>query len=216
MADLLSVLIADDHELIRGGLRHVLGTDPRIRLVEAANGTDALARIRNKEVCIAILDIEMPGMSGFDVAMRVRDEGLNVSLIFLTMFKDETLFNRAMDIGVKGYVLKENTTSEIRDCLNAIIDGRYYLSPALSDYLIRRSQRDLGMAADKDGLSQLTGAERNLLKLVAGLKTNQEIASDLGISVKTVQNHRNNICAKLGLTGTHALLKYATEHASRI
>ena len=184
------------------------------RVIEAENGEEALRVIRKEQPQIAVLDIEMPKMTGFDVALRVQNERLPVTLVFLTMFKEEHVFNKAMDVGVKGYVLKENTIAEILQCLRVVTDGKYYLSPSISDFLVRRNTRLVTPASDPTGINLLTTAERNLLKLLAEMKTNQQIADALHISIKTVHNHRNNICDKLGLHGAHALMKFAMENAS--
>lgn len=209
-----TILIADDHELIRGGLRQVLHSVAEYEVIETCDGSDALRQIREKSPDVAILDIQMPGMSGYEVAQAVRNENLPVSIIFLTMHKDETMFNKALDIGAKGYVLKENTTSEILQSVAAVLEGKYYLSPAISDFLVNRNMNKRTTAKASDGLDHLSPAERRVLKLLSQMKTNHDIAADLHISVKTVQNHRNNICGKLGLNGAHALLRYAVEHAS--
>ena len=211
MPDTVSLLIADDHELIRGGLRNVLQSSTAYHVSETGDGLEALRMIRERKPDVAILDIEMPGMSGYDVARQVAEEGLPVKVIFLTMFKDESMFNKALDIGVKGYVLKENTVAEILSCLNTVLTGNYYLSPAISDFLVRRNLKPAAPVVSTRGLDLLSPAERNVLKQLAMMKTNHDIAAELFISVKTVQNHRNNICHKLGLNGTHALLKFALE-----
>ncbi len=212
----LKVLIADDHSLIRNGLRQVLESEQNIFVLEAEHGEQALQIIRDQEPDLAILDVEMPRMTGFDVARHAQRELLPTNIVFLTMFNDESAFNKAMDVGVRGYVLKENTVTEILHCVRAVLAGRHYLSPSISDYMVRRANRSASAAADKDGLNLLTPAEQRVLKLLASMKTNHEIADALGISVKTVHNHRNNICIKLGLRGAHALLKYAVENASRL
>lgn len=211
-----SLLLADDHALIRGGLRQVMEQQSDYDIAEADNGEDALRIIRENEIDIAILDIEMPKMSGFDVAKQAHKEGIGTDVVFLTMFKDETLFNKAMDIGVKGYVLKENTVSEILECLKTVTNGNYFLSPVISDFLIRRNNKLVAPASDKKGIEELTPAERSILTLVSQMKTNQEIADDLNVSIKTVQNHRNNICNKLEISGAHALLKFAVENEELI
>lgn len=211
MAERASILIADDHELIRGGLRSVLQSNPAYTVIETGDGTYALRMLRERRVDVAILDIEMPGMSGYEVAKQVVEDGLPVKIIFLTMFKDESMFNKALDIGVMGYVLKENTVSEILSGVSAVLAGKYYLSPAMSDFLMRRNMKPAKSEVAATGMDLLSPAERNVLKHLAMMKTNQDIANDLFISVKTVQNHRNNICSKLGLNGTHALLKFALE-----
>lgn len=210
------ILLADDHSLIRKGLRQVLDAEPGFDIMEAENGEEALNLIREQAPHVAILDIEMPKMTGFDVAKRVHNEGISLDIVFLTMFKDEALFNNAMDIGVKGYVLKENTVTEIMRCLKSVLSGKHYLSPEISDFLIRRNSKLATQPSDKKGIHLLTPAERNILKLVATMKTNQEIAEDLNVSPKTVKNHRTNICNKLEISGTHALLKFAVEHAPQL
>ncbi|MEP1151298.1 MAG: response regulator transcription factor [Balneola sp.] len=213
---MIKLLIADDHGLIRKGLKQVLEAESDFDIKEAENGKQALEIIRTENPDMAILDIEMPELTGFEVAKKVHSESIPIDLIFLTMYKDETMFNNAMDIGVKGYVLKENTVSEIIDCISAVLKGEYYLSPAISHYLIRRSNGASNKASDKKGINLLTDSERTILKLVSEMKTNQEIAKDLSVSSKTVKNHRNNICNKLGLTGTHALLKFAIENEAKL
>lgn len=216
MSRATNILIADDHALIRNGLRQVLESQPDFHITEAENGKDALKHIREQRPDIAILDVEMPIMTGFEVAKSVHKESLNIDIIFLTMFKDELMFNKAMDIGVKGYMLKENTTAEIVQCIKSVLAGKYYLSPAISEYLIRRNSKLVSPAADKNGINLLTPAEKEILKLLAMMKTNQEIAEEQKVSIKTVQNHRYNICNKLEISGTHALLKFAVEHTSQL
>lgn len=207
------IIIADDHGLIRKGLRQVIASSTRFEVIEAENGEQALAFILKEKPSIAILDIEMPIMTGFEVAQKVQSQSVDVDLIFLTMFKDESIFNKAMDIGVKGYVLKENTVSEIIQCIQSVLKGNYYLSPAISDFLIRRNTKSASPVKSSNGLDQLTSAEKNLLKHLGMMKTNQELAEQFNISIKTVQNHRSNICNKLGLKGAHALLKFAVEQS---
>lgn len=215
MRSTTNILIADDHSLIRQGLRQVLDTESSFKVIEAENGEQALNQIREHRPDIAILDVEMPIMTGFEVAKQLHHESLSIDVIFLTMFKDESMFNNAMDIGVKGYVLKENTVSEIVSCVKSVLKGNRYLSPEISDLLLQRNEKPAYSATDKDGIHLLTPSEKNIMKLLATMKTNQEIAEELNISPKTVKNHRNNICNKLDLSGAHALLKFAIEHDSK-
>lgn len=216
MGKITKILIADDHALIRQGLRQVLDAQTDFQIIETENGEEALEEIRNQKPDIAILDVEMPKMTGFEVAKQLKHEALSIDVIFLTMFKDEVMFNKVMDIGVKGYVLKENTVSEIMSCIKAVLAGKHYVSPGMTDLLLRRNTRSAYSATDKDGLHLLTPSEKNIMKLLATMKTNQEIAEELNISPKTVKNHRNNICNKLEISGTHALLKFAIEHVSQL
>lgn len=212
----VKIVIADDHSLVRKGLRQVLESNPNYSIIEAENGEEALQKIHSEHPAIAILDVEMPKMTGFDVVRKINNESLSVDIIFLTMFKEEAVFNKAMDVGAKGYVLKENTVSEILQCIQSVLEGKYYLSPSISEFLLRRNSKSTTSASDKAGIHLLTPAEKNILKLLAQMKTNQEIADELHISIKTVHNHRSNVCEKLELRGTHALLKFAVEHASEL
>lgn len=218
MLDKASLLIADDHELIRGGLRQVLARHGVSSLIEAENGEQALSLIRAQRPDVAILDFEMPLMSGYDVALELHKEGHKTAIVFLTMHRDQQLFNKAMDIDVRGFVLKENTVAEIVQCVNTVLSGRYYVSPAISDYLLRRNAANRGKKeiSPAEQINGLTHTERQVLKQLATMKTSQEIADYMHVSLKTVQNHRNNICSKLGLKGTHALLKFAIENTSEI
>ena len=213
MAHKTKILIADDHGLIRKGLKQLLDLKEQFEVLEAADGEQALQFVETQQPDIAILDIEMPKLSGFEVAQIVYQRGLSVNVVFLTMYSDEAIFNKAMDIGVKGYVLKENTVTEIENCIDVVSRGKYYLSPSISSFLIRRNQRVMSPESDKLGLDQLTSTERIILKELSNMKTNQEIAEEMGVSVKTIQNHRNNICSKLDLRGAHALLKFAVENS---
>lgn len=216
MDKVIEILVADDHSLIRKGVVQILGEEPSFSVSEAKNGKEALYKIRNTKPQIALLDIEMPELNGFDIVKSVHNEGLFIDIIFLTMHKNEDVFNKAMDIGVKGYVLKENTPEEIIQCIKTVLNGKHYLSPAISEFLIRRNSNLTKEASDQDGAHLLTPAEKKILKKLSQLKTNQEIADETNISIKTVQNHRTNICGKLGISGTHALLKFAIERSDSI
>ncbi|NUQ81866.1 MAG: response regulator transcription factor [Bacteroidetes bacterium] len=211
----LSILIADDHELVRKGLRHFLDSLARFDITEAPDGLTAYNLICTSKPAIAILDVQMPGMTGLEIAAAVSSQKEPVKIILLTMFKDESAFNRALDSGVRGYILKENTVNEILDSINRVLEGGHYVSPALNSFLVNRTTRQTGTDSWVPSSESLTNSEIRVLKLLATMKTNQEIAEDLSVSIKTIHNHRNNICVKLGLRGTHALLKYAIENANR-
>lgn len=213
MAHKTKILIADDHGLIRKGLKQLLDIKEQFEVLEADDGEQALQIIKTERPDISILDIEMPKMSGFEVARIVCQKEPNMSVVFLTMYSDETIFNKAMDIGVKGYVLKENTVTEIEKCIDTVSKGQFYLSPSISSFLDRRNKRAKSLSSDSFGLDSLTSTERMVLKALSNMKTNQEIADEMGVSIKTIQNHRNNICSKLELRGTHALLKFAVENS---
>jgi DNA-binding NarL/FixJ family response regulator len=211
------VLIVDDHPLFRQGLRQVVEGDPRFELVgETGDGIAALQLIREKEPDVAVLDVNLPGLSGLEIARQLQSKKLPTRLIILTMYKEEETFNRALDLGVKGFVLKENAAQDILAGLAAVAAGEHYLSPSISGYLVRRRSRSDALAARKPGLDDLTKAERRILKLIAAKKTSREIAAELFISPRTVEAHRANICSKLELHGTHSLLQFALENRSAI
>ncbi len=211
------VLIVDDHPLFRSGLRQVIASDPHLELVgETGDGEAALKLIQEKRPEVAVLDVNLPGLSGLEIARRLQTKRLPTHVIMLTMHKEEETCNRALDVGAMGFVLKENASEEILKAIAAVARGEYYLSSTISGYLVRRRNRAETLAAKKPGLDDLTKAERRILKLIAGKKTSREIGAELFISPRTVEAHRANICAKLELTGSHSLLQFALENRSAI
>ena len=213
----IRLLIADDHPVFRQGLRQIIEADPQLKVsAEAADGEQALARLQDTPVDAAMLDLTMPLKDGFAVARAARELRLTAPLVFLTMHNDEHYLHAALDLGVKGYVLKDSAITEIVSCLKAVVAGQDYISPALSSYLIRRSTRAAALATEKPALEQLTPAERRVLKLIAEGKTSRIIAAELGIGIRTVEHHRNNITTKLELHGSHALVKFALQHQAEL
>jgi DNA-binding NarL/FixJ family response regulator len=213
----IRIVIADDHPIFRQGLRQVIEKSAHVKVVaEAEDGLMALERIQECRPEVAILDIDMPNQDGFSVARSIRERRLPVAVIFLTMHKDELHFNEALDIGVKGYLIKDSAAADVVNCISAVADGQNYISPTLSTYLLNRSKRATTLAHEQPGLSELTATERHILILLADYKTSKEIASELCVSVRTIENHRSNICLKLNLHGTHALVKFAIHHKSEL
>lgn len=206
-------MIVDDHPLFRQGLRQVIVSDDRFELVgEADNGQAALQLVQDTKPDVAVLDVNLPRMSGLEVAKALRGRKLRVGLVVLTMLKDEEVFNQAINLGIQGYVLKENAAGEILDCIASVAAGDPYVSPSLTSYLLRRRNRAETLARHTPGLDDLTTAERRILKAIAQKKTSREIASEFFISLRTVESHRSNICAKLALKGPNVLLQFALEH----
>jgi len=213
----IRVIIADDHPIFLKGLREVIEEDQELIVVgEAAEGAAALGCLQSLSPQVAVIDIDMPKMNGFAIAEASRDLKLPVGIIFLTMHRGEDAFNRALDLGVKGYVLKDSAVLDIVNGIKTVASGRHYISPSISSFLVNRTARGAELAQQKPGIHQLTQMERRILKLIAEKKTSKEIASALFISPRTVDNHRNNICAKLDLHGSNALLKFALEHKSEL
>ena len=191
--------------------------DSRLKVIaEAGDGEDALEQIMQHRPEIVLLDIDMPSRDGFAVSRFLRERRLGVEVIFLTMHRDEMHFNEALTLGAKGYVLKDSAAAEVVNCIKAVASGQNYISPALSTYLLNRNRRASELVERQPGLGDLTPTERRILALLADLKTNKEIANQLGVSVKTIENHRANICVKLDLRGAHALVKFAIQHKSEL
>jgi DNA-binding NarL/FixJ family response regulator len=175
MAQRTTVLIVDDHPLFRSGLRQVIAGDPRFELIgETGNGEAALQLIQEKRPAVAVLDVNLPGLCGLEIARKLQTKRLPTRIIMLTMHKDEETCNRALDFGARGFVLKENAVEEILKAIAAVTDGEHYLSSTISGYLVRRRNRAEALAAKKPGLDDLTKAERRILKLIAGKKTSRE------------------------------------------
>ncbi len=210
-------MVADDHPLFRKGLVDVVRADAAFEIVrEAGDGAEALKFIQELRPAVAVLDIEMPRLSGLEVAIEIQKGRLPVELIFITAYKDPETFDEAMTLGVKGYVLKESATIDIVAGIKAVARGERFISPSLSELLFRRVESAKTLRAERPGLETLTPAERRILKSVSLDRTTKEIADDLGVSYRTVENHRANIARKLGLQGSHSLLKFAYDNKSKL
>jgi DNA-binding NarL/FixJ family response regulator len=209
----ITLIIADDHPLFRTGLREVIESDPSLAILgEAGDGEAALSLVQQRLPDLVILDVDMPGMGGLAVARSMAKQKIETDVIFLTMYKEEDLFNEAMDVGARAYVLKDSAANDILDAIHAVANGKYYISPVLSDHLMKRSVRAEKLLRHTPSLEDLTPGELRIIRLIAESKTSKEIADLLSISYKTVENHRTSIAAKLHLRGSHSLLKFALEN----
>lgn len=217
MSKEIRIVIADDHPIFRRGLLTIIEADPSLKVVaEADDGESALARIEELQPDVVVLDIDMPPPDGLAVARRLREQWSAVAAIFLTMHKDEALLDAALEAGVKGFVVKDGAAGEIVGCIRAVAAGQSFFSPALSGHLLAGRNRAGAPAGRSPSINDLTASERRVLRLIGESKTNQEIAGELSISVRTVEHHRANICAKLGLTGKNALLTFALTHKAEL
>ena len=209
--------MADDHPIVRQGLRRMIETDKNLLIVaEAGDGQTAFDLIEAHQPQVAVLDIDMPEMDGFEVVRQLRRKKINVEIVFLTMHHEEELFQAAMDLGVKGYVLKDSAISDIVAAIKSAAKNRPFLSPALSALLLNRRRRTEELENEKPGLHLLTPTEKRVLKFIAGNKTSKEIGEELFVSYRTVESHRANISRKLDLHGSLALVKFAAIHKSEI
>ncbi|MDF2851412.1 response regulator transcription factor [Sphingobacterium multivorum] len=206
-----TILIADDHPIFLKGLQEVIESEPAYEVIYAAkNGMEALAIARTQLPMVTILDIDMPEMNGLAASEELIKLIPDANIILLTMHKAKDTFLRALEIGVAGYVLKENAVVDIIQAIEAVTNGNSYISPEMSSFLLsqRRTNRN---PTTEDLLSTLTPSELKILKLVGSYKSTKAIADELFISEKTVSNHRMNILRKLNLTGKNSLLRFAIE-----
>jgi DNA-binding NarL/FixJ family response regulator len=209
----LSIVIADDHPVFRHGLRQIIEAEPGFEIVgEAGDGQSALQTIQTLAPAIAILDVSMPGLDGLAVVNHLLEAASTVRVIFVTMYREEDLFKQALAAGVRGYVLKDSAVTDIVSCIEAVAAGKNFVSPELTTFLVDLARHTALTSAPLSGLEGLTVTGLRVLSLIAGYKTSKEIAQELGISVRTVDTHRNNLCQKLGVHGSHALMKFALEH----
>lgn len=215
MKEEVTVLIADDHPLIRRGLRDVIGENSRFKIVgEASDGQEALRLLASLKPQIVIVDIDMPRCNGLETLREIRQLPFPVKVVILTMYKEEDMFNTAMDLGAKAYVLKENAANEIVSALEKVDGGEAFVSTLMLEAGQHRSERVRELLLSKPQIESLTPAERRILKLIGEDYTSKEIADRLKLSVRTVDNHRQHICNKLQLHGTHSLLKFAFDNSA--
>lgn len=211
----VKLLVVDDHPVFRRGLREIIAENPNFSVVgEASDGEAAMRLILDLKPDIAVVDIDMPRLNGLEMVRALRKNDVPIATVFLTMYKEEDMFNAAMDMGVKAYVLKENATDDILAALEKVAHGETFVSSSMSVMGQRRSDRVQDLLLSKPQIDDLTAAERRILKLIAEDRTSKEIADLLRISIKTVENHRLNICRKLNLHGSHSLLKFAFDNKS--
>lgn len=215
----LTVLIADDHPLFLAGVRKAIEDIPSVQVVdEAHNGRQAVETIQRLQPRIAILDIRMPELTGLQVLKEIRKVGLDTQVIFLTMYDDQETFNEAMDLGAMGYVSKESAVDDMMSALEAVRFGKHYISPLLMNLMVNRCANPGGRSEPDpaDNLDVLTAAERRVLKFISESMSSRQIAENLFISLRTVENHRAHICSKLGIHGSYSLLKFALENKHRL
>lgn len=215
MKNKIRIIIADDHPIFRGGLKQIIEDEKDIEIIgEAPNGQKALELIFEKKPDIAILDVDMPEKTGFEVLKELTKSDNPVKVIFLTMYKEENLFNEAMDNGIKGYVLKESAADDICECIRLVADGDYAISPLISKFLVKRMSLLDKLKKSKPTIDDLTLTERKILKSISENKSSKEIAEEFFISYKTVETHRSNISRKLELQGSLSLVRFALENKS--
>ena len=215
--DKIKIFIADDHPIFRSGLRQLIETAPQMAVIgEAKDGAEAIERLLASPADVALLDIDMPKADGFEVLTALREKGITLQIVFLTMHKDEQFLNAALDLGVRGFLVKDSASDEVLDCINAVINREEFISPQLTGLLLKRLRHAQENPARPSLFDQLTPTERKVLRLIAQFKTSKEIAAELFMGVRTVEQHRLNISEKFNLKGRHALVKFVTENFDQL
>ncbi|MGQ9572054.1 MAG: response regulator [Dehalococcoidia bacterium] len=206
------VLLADDHAIVRAGLRMILAAEPDMTIVgEAADSESALRMTEETHPDVVVMDISMPGMSGLEAVRRAKESVPDTQVVVLTMHEDERYFFQALEAGASGYVIKGASPAELLTAIRAVRKGQAYFCPSLAkqmlnDYLRRA---DAGSEKEKDALGKLSDREKEVLKYIAEGMTGREIAAILYLSPNTVERHRANIMDKLGLHNRAELIKFA-------
>ncbi len=209
---MIRVMVADDHHLVRQGIRALLEKQPDIEVVcEARDGQEALDFCIQIEPDVLVLDINMPRLNGIEVIQRLSDAQLSTRVVILSMYSDESLVKRALQNGALGYLLKKSITEDLLAAIQAAKRGEKFLSPELA-YLLETGLAQNNGADDVDAFDRLSAREREVCQLVGRGLTNQAIAAKLGISVKTVEKHRANLMVKLGVQDVASLIRESIRH----
>jgi two-component system, NarL family, response regulator NreC len=204
------VLIADDHDIVRAGLRHLLSQQEDIEVVgEAGDGRGAIKLAEHLAPNIVIMDIAMPGLNGIDASSQILKSNPSTGVIILSMHEEEDYLLRALAVGVRGYLLKESAQAELLPAVRAVASGETFFSPAVAQMLADGFGRQLQERKLSDSYELLTDREKEILQLIAEGKSNKEAAAVLGLSPYTVETHRSHIMQKLDLHNTAEIVLYA-------
>lgn len=207
---MITVLIADDHAVVRDGLRLTLGENADLRVVgDASNGIEAIRTAGRLVPDVIVLDIAMPQLNGIDAIPQIRQVAPSAQFVMLSMHSNAEYALRALDAGALGYVLKESAAREVADAIRSVHAGRRYLSAQVADALIDRSLQNQQFS---DPLAGLSPREREILQLLAEGKANAEIAELLSLSSKSVETYRSRLMSKLDIHDLATLIRFAIKH----
>lgn len=217
ISDGIQVMVVDDHPLFRRGVVDAINSQLGMAVIaEADSGEEALELLKGQRPDVLTLDVSLPGISGIDVVRELREAGSTLPIVILSMYRDEKTVNEALNAGVDGYMLKEDSDDAILSSIRDVSEGRTFLTSTLQSYFVNRIRRSEAVRQSSPGLESLTDMEWRVLKSLSSNKTSREIAAELGISYRTVQKHRENACMKLDLRGTNRLLEFAMSHRDEI
>jgi two-component system response regulator NreC len=206
----IRILLADDHTVMRRGLRLLLESRPEFSVVaEAADGREAVDQGEATQPDVAVLDIGMPNLGGIEAAQRITNAWPHIAIVILSMHSDESYVLRALKAGAKGYLLKDSAEGDLIDAIKSVHAGKTFFSPEITRMLMEDYVRELRTRGTEDSYDLLTPREREILQLLAELKSNKDIAQRLNLSLYTVETHRRNLQEKLNLHSFAELILYA-------
>jgi DNA-binding NarL/FixJ family response regulator len=206
----VTIVLADDHGIVRRGLRALIEEQPDLRVVgEGENGRDAVTLCTELRPEIAVLDVGMPLLNGIEAASQISKSNPATRIIILSMHADETYVLRSLNAGAKGYLLKDSAEDDLVRAIRTVLTGRSYFSPAIADLLLEDYMQYLRQRNIEDSYDRLTSREREVLQMLAEGQSNKEVAAILDLSLSTVDTHRTNLMSKLNLHNTAELVLYA-------
>jgi DNA-binding NarL/FixJ family response regulator len=204
------IVLADDHTIMRHGLRLVLERQPDFTVVgEANNGREAIDIVVRENPDVAVMDIAMPLLNGIEAAKRIAEERVKTAVVILSMHSDESYILKALRAGARGYLLKDSAEIDLIQAIRAVSTGKAFFSPAVSSVLADDYLRQIQQQGVEDPYELLTARERELLQLIVELKSTKDIAGLLGISPRTIDTHRGNLMQKLNVHSIPELILYA-------
>src|SRR6516162_8616882 len=206
----ISILLADDHNVMRAGLKLLLESHPGFKVVsEASDGHQAVEKALAARPDVAVLDIAMPNLSGIEAAQRISAQLPQTSIIILSMHSDEGYVLRALKAGARGYLLKDSAESDLIGAIKVVSEGKAFFSPEISKFLAEDYVREIKVRGVEDSYDLLTPREKEILQLLVEGQSNKDIASTLNLSLYTVETHRRNLQTKLNLHSFPELILYA-------
>jgi DNA-binding NarL/FixJ family response regulator len=208
----VSLLIADDHEVVRRGIRALIQEQPGWRIAAEANdGRDAVNKANEFQPDVAILDITMPSLNGLDAAKQIAELSPRTKVLILTIHESDQLSRKALDVGVRGYILKSDAAFDLITAVSSLLSNKTFFTPKVAQ-MVLNAYLGKGPRASEDAPLQITAREREIVQLLAEGKSSKEVASVLDISAKTVETHRSNILRKLHFHSVTELVRYAVRN----
>ena len=212
MSTTYTVLIADDHAILRDGIRYLITRMKNMKVVgEAVSGLEAFQKFEHLQPDLVILDISLPDKNGMQVAQQILTKSPEANIIILSMYDEDEYINRCLELGVKGYVVKNESGTELELAIQSVIDGRNYFSSQVQKVIFRKHSQNVAQAKKREHIVQLTKRESEIIGLISQGLTSQEMADKLFISPRTVETHRANLLKKVGVKNSMELINKVDE-----